>query len=188
MPDRLSSTKIIFIALLFVAGAVIPFSPVKYVVEPASFTLACHTPIFIAMFISPLAALTVAAGTTLGFVIGDFPAVIILRAASHGIFALLGAWYLQYQPGILASFFRAQLFSLVIGIIHAWCEVTVVCFFYMDDNTSGAFTSVPSILLLVGLCGLAHSMIDFALALAALKLLAASKKLAPIFVAGKSPE
>ncbi|GHS90275.1 hypothetical protein FACS1894139_08090 [Planctomycetales bacterium] len=178
----------LFIALLFVAGAVIPFSPVKYALEPASFTLACHTPIFIAMFISPLAALTVAAGTTLGFACGGFPAVVVLRAASHGIFALLGAWYLQYRPEVLSSLFRAQLFSLVIGIIHVWVEVTVVCFFYMDGNASGAFTSVPSILLLVGLCGLAHSMVDFTLALAALKLLTASPKLAPVFVVGKPRE
>jgi niacin transporter len=45
-------------ALLSAIGIIIPmFSPIKLVIEPASFTFASHVPIFIAMFISPVVAI-----------------------------------------------------------------------------------------------------------------------------------
>jgi len=62
-------------ALLCAIGIVIPiFSPVKIILGPASFTLASHVAIFIAMFISPACAAVVALGTTFGFFIGGFSA------------------------------------------------------------------------------------------------------------------
>jgi niacin transporter len=73
-------------ALLIAIGFVIPvFSPVKILLEPASYTLASHVSIFIAMFISPFIAVVVSLGTTLGFLVGGFPPVIVLRAATHEI-------------------------------------------------------------------------------------------------------
>ncbi len=71
-------------AMLSAIGIIIPlFSPVKILLEPASFTLASHVAIYIAMFISPGVALSVAAGTTLGFLLAGFPPVVVVRAASH---------------------------------------------------------------------------------------------------------
>ena len=71
-------------ALLCAIGIVIPMFAPKIVLEPASFTLASHVPIFIALFISPPVALAVSIGTTVGFLFAGFPIVIVLRALTHG--------------------------------------------------------------------------------------------------------
>ncbi|MGL5641117.1 MAG: hypothetical protein ACRDDM_02550, partial [Paraclostridium sp.] len=86
--NRKSNTKSIVIsALLCTLGIIIPmFSPIKLILEPASFTLASHVPIFIAMFISPSTAIFVTLGSTIGFLLGGFPIVIVFRALSHLIF------------------------------------------------------------------------------------------------------
>jgi niacin transporter len=189
MQNRISVQKIVLVALLIAIGVIIPlFSPLKLVLNPASFTLASHVPIFIAVFISPAATLAVVIGTTLGFLIGGFPLVVVMRAASHVLFALLGSCYLQYNPQVLSSFLKTQFFSFVIGVIHAWGEVTVVCFFYMSGDAVGTYYTIGTVLLFVGLGSLVHSMVDFAIALAAFKLLTAQKTLQPLFVTSKIPK
>ena len=54
-------------ALLIGMGIVIPMVMPKIVIGPASFTLASHVPLFVAMFFSPGMAIAVALGTTFGF-------------------------------------------------------------------------------------------------------------------------
>ncbi|MDR0819884.1 MAG: hypothetical protein LBN43_09985 [Oscillospiraceae bacterium] len=189
MQSRISTQKIIIAALLIIVGVAIPmFSPVKLVLDPASFTLASHVPIFIAMFISPILTLAVAIGTAIGFYVGGFTTVVTVRAASHILFALIGAYYLHYKPQVLSSIWRTLGFALIIGIIHAWVETTVVIFFYMGGDMSETGYTLNSVLLLVGLGGLAHSMVDFAIAFGLLKLLLTRKSLKPIFVTSKIPE
>ena len=52
MNSKLNTKEIIMAALLCAIGIMIPMiSPIKIVLEPASFTLASHVAIFIAMFI-----------------------------------------------------------------------------------------------------------------------------------------
>jgi niacin transporter len=93
---RNSVLKLSVSGLLIAVGIIIPmFSPLKILLEPASFTLASHVAIFIAMFISPGMAASVAVGTTLGFYFGAFPIVVVLRAATHVVFAVAGAMYLK---------------------------------------------------------------------------------------------
>ena len=91
----MKQTKTFSLALtgmLIAVGIVIPmFSPIKIVIEPASFTLASHVAVFIAMFISPSVAVAVSLGTTLGFFLGGFPLTVVLRALTHVIFALAGS-------------------------------------------------------------------------------------------------
>ena len=54
--------------MLCAIGILIPMvSPIKITLDPASFTLASHVPVFMAMFISPVVGIFVAVGTTLGF-------------------------------------------------------------------------------------------------------------------------
>ena len=61
-------------ALLIAFGIAIPmFMPIKLIIGPASYTLASHVPLFIALFISPAVAAAVALGTTLGFFFAGFP-------------------------------------------------------------------------------------------------------------------
>jgi len=154
--------------LLIAVGIIIPmFSPVKIVIEPASFTLASHVAIFIAMFISPQVAIVVAIGTTLGFFFGGFPVIIVLRAATHVIFVTLGAFYLHKISKKELSAIRLRIFSFSIALIHALAEVIIVSIFYFGGNISEAYQTqgfFMSVFVLVGLGTVVHSMVDFEIA------------------------
>lgn len=167
MNKKLDVRSTVTAALLCSMGIIIPlFSPIKIILEPASFTLASHVAIFIAMFISPSTALFVALGTTIGFLFGGFPIVVVLRALSHVVFALLGSLYIKKNKKVIESIKSSILFSIGIGIIHAICEVLIVIPFYFGSSlsegyyTQGFFTSV---LCLVGVGTVIHSIIDFSL-------------------------
>jgi niacin transporter len=172
-------------ALLIAIGFIIPaFSPIKFVLDPASFTLASHVSIFIAMFISPFIAVIVSLGTTLGFLIGGFSLFVVLRAATHVVFALLGAYYLQYHKDLINRPIRAQGFSFVIGVIHSVCEIVVITWFYFGGDLNGAFYQqgfVRSVILLMGVGGLIHSMVDFSIALIVVKALTTQGGMFSIF-------
>lgn len=163
--NRNNNRSMVISALLCAIGIVIPIiSPLKITLEPASFTLASHVAIFIAMFISPTTALFVAAGTAAGFLIAGFPIVIVLRAASHIVFAAVGALYLKKHPYTLKSFKSSQIFSLAIGLLHGISEVLTVMPFYFGNNMSSAYYAkgfMISVVLLVGVGTVIHSMVDF---------------------------
>lgn len=168
MENRNNATKLTITALLMAIAIIIPvIMPVKIVIGPASFTLASHVPIFIAMFFSPSIAVMVTLGATVGFFIGGFPIVIVLRALSQVLFAYVGAKILEKnQNEILGSFGKSQLFSLIVGLIHALGEVIVVSLFFfgfigVTDTSKGFFYTV---FLLVGVGTLIHSLIDFLIA------------------------
>lgn len=168
MNNRNQATKLTITALLMAIAIIIPvIMPVKIILGPASFTLASHVPIFIAMFFLPSIALVVALGAAIGFFIGGFPIIIVLRALSHVIFVYVGAKILEKrQTEVLNSFGKSQLFSLVIGLIHALGEVIVVSLFFFGligvTDTSGGF--FYTVFLLVGVGTLVHSMVDFLIA------------------------
>ena len=68
-----------FTAILIAFGILIPMMmPAKIVIPPASYTLASHVPIFMALFISLPVAILVAFGTTLGFLLTGMPFLIVL--------------------------------------------------------------------------------------------------------------
>jgi len=152
-------------AMLCAVGIIIPIiSPIKITLEPASFTLASHVAIFIAMFISPLTAVFVSLGTTMGFLLAGFPIVVVMRAATHLIFAFVGAIILKKYPGILYNIKLLLPFSFGISLIHAVSEVMVVIPFYFSNSMSSGYYArgfAISVLLLVGLGTIIHSMIDF---------------------------
>jgi niacin transporter len=155
-------------ALLCAVGIVIPIiSPIKITMEPASFTLASHVAIFIAMFISPGTAAFVAAGTAAGFLLAGFPIVVVLRAASHMVFALLGSLYLKKFPNTLDEFKSSQIFSFMLALLHGLCEALIVIPFYFGNSMSAGYYAkgfIESVVLLVGVGTLIHSMVDFYLA------------------------
>lgn len=159
-------------ALLCAVGIVIPMVFPKIWIGPASFTLASHVPVFLAMFISPPVAVAVALGTTLGFFFSGLPLVITLRALSHIVFVLIGAAMLKKHPAAVTLSPGSLLFGLFLSVIHAACEVVVVTLFYFGGQLTGATYSsgyVVSVLLLVGLGGLVHSMVDFGISVAVWK-------------------
>ena len=152
-------------ALLCAIGIIIPLiSPIRIVLEPASYTLASHVPIFIAMFISPATAIVVAIGTTAGFFISGFPIVVVLRAATHTIWAYLGAKVLERREDLMDTVPKRLLYSFFLGLTHAALEMMVVIPFYFGARMSKAYYAkgfFVSVVLLVGLGTVAHSMFDF---------------------------
>jgi niacin transporter len=160
-------------ALLSAIAILIPMFAPKFILEPASFTLASHVPIFIAMFISPYIAVAVAIISAIGFLLaGIFPIVVVLRAMSHIVFAVVGSILLKKNKNFLNTTGGFVIFGLLMALIHAVCEVTVVTFFYWGNNmTSGYYDKgyLFSVILLVGVGTIIHSMIDFTIAFAVWK-------------------
>ncbi|MCI9292399.1 MAG: hypothetical protein HFF02_03730 [Erysipelotrichaceae bacterium] len=165
-------------ALLIAVGIVIPmFMPLKLVIEPASFTLASHVPIIVSMFVSPIVAITVSIGTTIGFLMGGFPISVVLRAFSHVVWAGLGAWYLKQHPRTFKNWKTTFVFILAIGLLHAICEVLIITPLYISDalpyaNYAKGF--LYSIFTLVGIGTVVHSSIDFVLSIIVWKVLVKS--------------
>lgn len=155
-------------AMLSAISIIIPmFSPFKIILEPASFTLASHVAIFVAMFISPTVALAVASVTTLGFLLGGFPIVIVLRAASHLIFGAIGAYVIKRRPRILDQKLQLVVFAFIISVIHGLTEVLVVMPFYFGSSMPEGFYARSFLITVIGLVGagtIVHSIIDFAIA------------------------
>lgn len=160
-------------ALLIAMGIIIPMVMPRITIGPASFTLASHVPVFIAMFISPVVAIAVSLGTGLVFL--SATPIIALRALSHLIFAVIGAVILQKHPEILINKEgkftllngKLQLFNVGIGVIHSAAELVVVSVFYTMGNLPGTYYTAGfmySIFLLMGVGGLIHSLVDFSIA------------------------
>lgn len=174
-------------ALLIALGIVIPMFMPRVTVEPASFTLASHVPVMLAMFISPAVAAAVAVGTTIGFLFSATP-VIVVRAATHLVFAFFGALYLKKRPQVLMHPVRSQVFSLAIAFLHAACEVLAVTAFFMAGVMGESYYThgfMYSVMLMVGVGGMVHSMVDFLIALVIMRVLMQQKQLRPMFVTGQ---
>lgn len=158
-------------AMLIAVGIIIPaFSPIRFVLEPASYTLASHVAIILAMFISPQAAINVSLGTTLGFFLGGFPITVVVRAFSHIVFATLGAMYLRKHQDLFTSMKKTFVFIFIIGLLHAAGEIISILPFYISGELSSA-GFLFNVLVLVGIGTIIHSSIDFVLSLAVWKVL-----------------
>lgn len=159
-------------ALLSALGVLIPLVAPKYVLPPASYTLASHVPIFIAMFISVPVAIIVAVITGMGFLFAAYPVVIVVRALTHVIFAAVGSYILSKTNKILNNRISGFLYALLISLIHAVAEVIIVTLFYLGGNVDVLYYDkgyLFSVVLLVGVGTLVHSMVDFSIALAVWK-------------------
>ncbi|MGK0552823.1 hypothetical protein ACSFB8_12235 [Enterococcus faecalis] len=169
-----SVRQITISALLIAMGIIIPMVMPRFTVGPASFTLASHVPVFVAMFISPAVAIAVSLGTGFGFFLSATP-IIALRALSHLLFAIIGAIVLQKYPHILINKKRhftlwngsLQFFNFWIALIHSAAELAVVSAFYTLGNLPETYYTqgyMYSIFLLMGLGGVIHSLVDFSIA------------------------
>ena len=117
-------------ALLIAMGIIIPMVMPRITIGPASFTLASHVPVFIAMFISPVVAIAVSLGTGFGFFLSATP-IIALRALSHLIFAVIGAVILQKHPEILIN--KEGKFTLLNGKLQLF-NVGSGCFCILHNG------------------------------------------------------
>lgn len=153
-------------ALLCGIGVAIPMFMPKIVLGPMSFTLASHVPVFLAVFISPPVAAVVSVVTGFGFLLAGFPIVIVLRAFSHLIFALIGALLIKQYPEILCSPGGTLGLGAVTAILHAIGEVSVVTAFFFGGSMGTATYQQGywyAVLFMVGVGTLIHSSLDFAI-------------------------
>ena len=172
-------------ALLCAIAILIPMiSPVRIQLGPMSFTLGSHVAIFIAMFISPAVALTVELGATLGFLLAGFP-VVVLRALSQVVFVAIGAFLLAKKPAVMKNGLSIFLFGLVMGVIHGVLEAVVVTAFWFSGMTMEG-TFVSTVLGLVGVGTVVHSMVDYYLALLIWQPVSRAAKLPASFTFSKS--
>ena len=165
MVNKSRTYKVAASGLLIAIGIAIPmFMPLRIVIEPASYTLASHVAIFIAMFISPGVAAAVVAGTTLGFAWAGFPPTVVARAASHIVFAVVGAIYLKRASEAAMKGWRLRVFSFVIAIIHGVSELAAVVAFTLLSGGAMNAAMFASFLVMVGAGTVVHSMVDLEIA------------------------
>ena len=157
----MNTQKLTRISLLTALAILIPMvMPVKIIIGPASYTLASHVPLMLAILIQPQAAVFVALGSTLGFFMAGFPPVIVARALSHLVFAYCASTYLKnnaYPSGKVKNL----TFNLSINAIHALMEVIVVTLLTSPQFDQAYFSTVLG---LVGLGTLIHGAIDWLIA------------------------
>lgn len=165
MQAPLSKTKsITMTALLTAVGIIIPMiMPIKIIIGPASYTLASHVPINMAMFISPTVTAVVAIGTAIGFQAAGFPIVIVARALTHIIYASIGAQVIQKRKDILSKFSSRLVLNFSLNLIHALGEVLVVYLFTNLGFSPMSENFFYVLIVLVGLGTLIHGMVDFEL-------------------------
>ncbi|AER22255.1 TPA: hypothetical protein U1405_000740 [Streptococcus suis] len=158
-----NSVKQLSISAILTAFAIlIPLMvPIKIIIGPASYTLASHIPLFIAMFISPATAIFVALGSSLGFFLAGFPIVIVFRALTHLFFLTVGAVLVKRFPTLMDSK-RFLLLGIGLNLLHGLGEYIVVMVL-----TSGQQTSATYWITMFGLVGVGsaiHGLLDFSLA------------------------
>ena len=158
-----STQKLTRTSILIALGIIIPMVMPKVSIPPASYTLASHVPVFIAMFISPGVAVAVSLGTAFGFLM-SLPLVIAIRALSHLVFAVLGALYIQKFPNLINSPKKLLGFNIGIAIIHASVECLAVAGFYFMSPGMVNVDYFTAVFLMIGVGGFVHSIVDFFLA------------------------
>lgn len=118
----MNKTKnLVLAALLTALSLLITFLPFKIVLGPFSMTPASHTPTMLAMFINPWVALFTVIGSCIGFT--TLNPVVVIRAASHIIFALVGIYMMDKK--------KVNIFATIIvtSILHALAEGLIVYLF-----------------------------------------------------------
>lgn len=161
----MKSKSLAISGLLTALGILIPiiFAPYAIRIEPyASYTLASHVPVMVAMFFSPGIAVAVAVGTSLGFLITTGP-IIFARAFSHTVFAYIGASYIKKNRDIINNKKKLIVFNLIISLIHVISEVIIVSPFFIGESFD-LKSYLITVVGFIGLGGYIHSLIDFTIA------------------------
>ena len=157
---------LVFSAVLTALAIAIAMYMPKIKIPPASYTLFSHVPIVISMFISPISAVFVSLGSTLGFflALSDTP-VIGARAATHIVWALIGAFIVKKIFNSKEDFKSKRqwakyiVLALVLNVIHGFLE-TVIAYAIFG---LGAYKSIWLYILAVGVGTFVHGFLDFML-------------------------
>lgn len=146
--------------------------PIKVIFPPFSATLASHLPLILAMFLNPLAAVFVALGSAVGFLISLGP-VIAARAAMHVFFVFVGAWMIRKKCNI-------TFVILVTMVIHALSEMLIIYILFRFGVNLLNDKTMTAVQLLIAVGTSLHHLVDFALAI--LVLTATAKAIKNIFL------
>ena len=161
MNNRKKTTQeLTLTALLTALAIVIPMvMPIKVVMPPFSATLASHTPLIIAMFISPVAAIVTSLGSAIGFLFSLGP-VVSARAAMHVLFTLVGAIMIRKRM----NFFLTVAVTLV---LHTLSDMGIVwaiaSLFGMGEVLKGQGMAAAQTVIGVGTS--IHHLVDYAIAM-----------------------
>lgn len=121
--SHIKTKDIVLAALLTALSVLITFSPLKLPMPaPFSVTLGSHVPTLLALFISPAVAVLTVIGSCVGFWVSTGNIIIVLRAAMHVLFSLVG-WYMISKKG-----WNIFLAIIVTSLLHAGAEALVVYF------------------------------------------------------------
>lgn len=157
----MNTKKLTITALLTALAIVIPMvMPVKVVMPPFSATLASHTPLIIAMFISPASAVVTSLGSALGFLFSLGP-VVSARAAMHVLFTLLGAVMIKKRK----NFYLTLILTLVVHTLSDMGTVWAIAkLFGMSSILKEQAMSLVQWTIALGTS--VHHVVDYAIALA----------------------
>ena len=170
----MKTQKVVISAMLVALSAVIAMYSPKIPLGMFTATFASHVPTIIAMFISPAVAALTVVGSVLGFAVA-FPGMpyVPVRAATHIIFAVVGAIMIQRKV-------RIPIVILVTLILHPLAEVWSVNLFELffpniKVKLPAGVSFKNAMEVIVGVGTAIHHMIDFAISLAILGALSKSK-------------
>ena len=157
MNSRIKTKDLVISALLIAVGIMIPMIftglPFRIVVGPYSATLMAHVPVIIAMFISPWTAVFTAVGTTIGFFF-TAPLVVAVRAASHIVFAIVGAYMVKKNINLILT-------CVSTGVIPAVFEgIVVLVFFATGLSSNNTYSNMVMMWITIG-GTFAHHIVDF---------------------------
>lgn len=161
MNNRKKATQeLTLTALLTALAIVIPMvMPIKVVMPPFSATLASHTPLIIAMFISPMAAVITSVGSAIGFLFSLGP-VVSARALMHVVFAAAGAYMIENRM----NFFLTVIVTLVLHTLSdmgiVWAIATL---FGLGEILKGQ--GMVAAQTVIGIGTSAHHLVDYAIAM-----------------------
>ncbi|RXI50598.1 ECF transporter S component [Clostridium tetani] len=154
--------KMVYTALLISLSIVIPltFGFLAIQIGPFTATLASHVPMFLSMFLGPLASVMVGIGSGIGFFITK-GAYVGARALMHSIVGMSGAYLIQRE----VSYFKVVIST---SFVHGIAEALVVIPFGI---------TFKSILITVGLGTVLHHLVDGILAYGVIRILSRVLKL-----------
>lgn len=125
----MKTKKMVSIALLTSLAIIIPVAFggfLRITIHPFSATLASHVPLFLSMFLGPFAALIVALGSAIGFLLTS-PFIIAARAFMHIGVALLGGYMLKNKQ---SYFFTMLCTAPVHGLLESLVVIPLGFTFY----------------------------------------------------------
>lgn len=157
--EIISTRKLTYTGLLTAMAIVIALTVPKVIIGPFTATLTAHVPMFLAMFLGPVAAVMVGLGSTFGFFLALGP-VVAARAFTHVFVGLVGAILLKKK----VSFKTVILLTAPIhGVLEA---ISVIPFGFI----------MYKILVTIGVGTILHHLTDGIIAFMLIKVLSSNPK------------